>query len=145
MRRRTAEHIWETIERLESAPLPGRPTTPQRPTLHFDVVLPGGTNIILERFPDLLGIYNIGSGTRGIAAALKESGVAGLVIFVGHDLTRFTRQYLIEGVMDAVINQDVAHEATGAIQHLLVFHDRPLPSSRPGPPRIEIFVRENMP
>jgi len=103
------------------------------------------TNIILDRFPDLLGIYNIGSGARGIAAALKERGAAGRVIFVGHDLTRFTRQYLIEGVMDAVINQDVVHEATGALQHLLAFHNRPLPSPRLGAPRVEIFVRENMP
>lgn len=103
------------------------------------------TNIILDRFPDLLGIYNIGGGTRGIASALKERGAAGRVIFIGHDLTRFTRQFLIEGVIDAVINQDVTHEATAALQHLLAFHNRPLSSPRLGQPRIEIFVRENMP
>lgn len=103
------------------------------------------TTIILDRFPGLLGIYNIGGGTRGIGAALIERGVAGDIIFIGHDITTHTRRFLIDGVMDAVINQDVPHEATAALQHLLVFHNRPLPSPRLGPPRIEIFVRENMP
>jgi len=103
------------------------------------------TTIILDRFPDLLGIYNIGSGNRGIGTALKERDAAGGIIFIGHDLTRFTRRFLIDGVMDAVINQDVTHLATAALQHLLAFHRRPLPSPRLGPPRIEVFVRENMP
>jgi len=102
-------------------------------------------NIILDRFPDLAGIYNIGGGTRGIGAALKERERAGDVIFIAHELTRYTRQFLIEGVLDAIINQDVTHEVMAAYQHLLDFHGRPLPAPRLGQPRIEIFVRENMP
>lgn len=103
------------------------------------------TGIILDRFPGLLGIYNIGAGTRGIGAALIERGVAGDIIFIGHEITTHTRRFLIDGVMDAVINQDVVHEATAALQHLLAFHNRPLPLPHLGPPRIEVFVRENMP
>lgn len=103
------------------------------------------TNIILDRFPDLVGIYNIGGGTRGIGTALKERGRAGDITFIGHELTKFTRQFLIDGVMDATINQDAAHEAMAAYQHLLDFHGRPLPSPLLGQPRVEIFVRENMP
>jgi LacI family transcriptional regulator, galactose operon repressor len=102
------------------------------------------TNIILDRFPDLVGIYNIGGGSRGIGMALKERGRSD-VVFIGHELTRFTRQFLIDGIMDAAINQDVSHEATAAFQHLLGFHGRSMQSPRLGQPRIEIFLRENMP
>lgn len=102
------------------------------------------TNIILDRYPDLVGIYNIGGGSRGIGMALKERGRTD-VVFIGHELTRFTRQFLIDGIMDAAINQDVTHEAMAAFQHLLEYHGRSTPSPRLGQPRIEIFLRENMP
>ena len=103
------------------------------------------TNIILDRFPDLLGIYNVGGGSRGIGMALRERGRGGDTVFVGHELTRFTRQFLIDGTMDAVINQDVAHEAMAAYQYLLDFHHRPSPLPRLGQPRVEVYLRENLP
>ncbi len=102
------------------------------------------TNIILDRFPGLLGIYNVGGGSRGIGMALRERG-RGDVVFIGHELTRFTRQFLIEGTMDAAINQDVTHEAMAAYQSLLDFHQRRSSLPRLGQPRVEVFLRENLP
>ena len=103
------------------------------------------TNIILDRYPNVLGIYNVGAGNRGIGLALQERGLADQVIFVGHELTSFSRQFLIEGVMDAVINQDVAHEASESLRLLLEHHLRTPLSPPLGQPRVEVFVRENLP
>ena len=103
------------------------------------------TNIILDRFPDLIGIYNVGAGNRGIGLALQERRATDRVVFIGHELTVFSRQFLIEGVMDAVINQDVGHEASETLRLLLQHHMRPLPSPPLGQPRVEVFVRENLP
>lgn len=103
------------------------------------------TGIILDRYPGVLGIYNVGAGNRGIGLALQERGLANRVIFVGHELTSFSRQFLIEGVMDAVINQDVAHEASESLRLLLEHHLRTPLSPPLGQPRVEVFVRENLP
>ena len=73
---------------------------------------------LLDAHPDLAGIYNIGAGNRGIARALEESGRAGEVVFIGHELTEHTRRFLLSGVMDAVIDQSPrleAREATHAL------------------------------
>lgn len=70
---------------------------------------------ILGAHPDLVGIYCLGGGTRGIARALEEGGRAGSVVFVGHELTEHTRRFLISGVLDAVIDQDATAEAARAV------------------------------
>lgn len=103
------------------------------------------TNKILDSHDDLLGIYNIGAGNRGIGHALQERGKAKDTIFIGHEVTSYSRQFLIEGIMDAVINQDVSHEANEAIRMLMAHHMSANPLLALGPPRVEIFVRENLP
>jgi LacI family transcriptional regulator len=103
------------------------------------------TNKILDAHGDLLGIYNIGAGNRGIGHALQERGIGQDTIFIGHEVTKFSRQFLIEGVMDAVINQDVGHEANEALRQLMRHHMEANPLPVLGPPRVEIFVRENLP
>ena len=99
---------------------------------------------LLADHPDLVGIYNIGGGNRGVAQALREAGRAKDIVFIGHDLTEHTRRFLIDGTMDAAINQDVAAEATHAIRLLAAAargHEEPAPP----PVRIEVFLRENLP
>ncbi len=103
------------------------------------------TNNILDTHGDLLGIYNIGAGNRGIGHALQERGKTKDTVFIGHEVTNFSRQFLIDGVMDAVINQDVSHEANEALRQLLRHHVNANPLPTLGPPRVEIFVRENLP
>ncbi len=73
---------------------------------------------LLKLHPDLTGIYNIGAGNRGIARALEESGRAGEIVFVGHELTAHTRRFLLSGVMDAVIDQHPRLEARESINAL---------------------------
>jgi LacI family transcriptional regulator len=99
----------------------------------------------LAQRPDLIGIYNIGSGLPGIAEALKSSGRARDVVFIGHELMDHSRRLLIDGTLDAVLNQDAGHEVRSAIRLLI--------AARGGEPiiadqeriRIDVFVRDNMP
>ncbi|MCK9490389.1 MAG: LacI family DNA-binding transcriptional regulator [Xanthomonadales bacterium] len=64
------------------------------------------TRTLLEQFPDLAGIYNIGGASDGVGRALKEAGRDQKVVFIGHGLSPDTRALLIEGTMDAVISQN---------------------------------------
>ncbi|MCF3934564.1 LacI family DNA-binding transcriptional regulator [Acuticoccus sp. M5D2P5] len=58
---------------------------------------------LLEREPNLVGIYNSGGSSEGIGAALCEAGRR--IAFIGHGLTADTRDMLTRGVMDAVLTQ----------------------------------------
>ena len=61
------------------------------------------TRALLQQYPDLAGIYNIGGASDGVARALKEAGRERNVVFIGHGLTPDTRALLIDGTMDAVL------------------------------------------
>ena len=100
------------------------------------------TTELLNHHADLLGIYNLGSGNRGIVQALRERGAKSTVTFIGHNLTSATREYLLEGAMDAIIHRDLAREAQAAVQMLLNQHGAS-PAVFGGVP-VEIFVRENI-
>lgn len=60
---------------------------------------------LLDRTPDLIGIYNVGGASEGIGAELRRRGRAGQVQLIGHGLSPGTRQLLAEGVMSAVLTQ----------------------------------------
>lgn len=74
---------------------------------------------VLRKIPDLAGIYNIGAGNRGIARALEEAGRAKSILFIGHEVTEFTRRFLLSGTMDAAIDQNPRVEAREAILRLV--------------------------
>ena len=96
----------------------------------------------LERHDDLVGIYNIGSGNRGIAKALHEQGRDKDVVFIAHHLTTVSRQYLLDGTIDAVIHQDMGRLAEAAIRMILAPREGRLLESAILP--FEIVVRENI-
>lgn len=73
----------------------------------------------LKSGEDIAGIYNSGAGSTGIEAALRKFGMAGKVPWIGHEASDEHRQYLKEGVMDLVIDQDPDGQAISALQHLL--------------------------
>ncbi|MDJ1158540.1 substrate-binding domain-containing protein [Chelatococcus sp. SYSU_G07232] len=103
------------------------------------------TESVIAAHPELVGIYNVGAGNRGVAAALEGAGKARDVIFVGHDLTPHSRRFLLRGIMDAVINQDPGHQARSAARILLAHcTGEPIVAEqeRIG---IDIFVRDNLP
>lgn len=99
---------------------------------------------LLDRYPDLLAIYCIGAGGDGIARAMVEKGRAQSVVFIGHDLTDNTRAYLLEGVMDAVIDQNARVEARDAIDRLVraIAGETDIPQATV---RIQSVFSENIP
>lgn len=104
----------------------------------------GETRAILEEHPDLGAIYCIGAGQDGIARALIELKRDKSVVFVGHDLTEDTRQYLLNGAMDVAIDQNARVEAREAVDRLVraVRGESDIPTSTI---RIQSVFRENIP
>jgi LacI family transcriptional regulator len=100
---------------------------------------------ILAEVPDLVGLYNVGAGNRGIAAALEASGRGREIVWIAHELTRHTRRLLLDGVLDALINQDPGHEARSAARILLAQGlGEPIVADQERI-RIDIFLRDNLP
>jgi len=98
---------------------------------------------LLERYGDLAAIYNIGAGNQGIARALGDKGRAGEIVFVGHELTEQNKALLLDGTLDAVIDQNPRVEAREALQ-VLANSVRNMPFEL-HPPRLQIIFRENIP
>ena len=52
---------------------------------------------LLGKHPDIVGLYNVGAGTHGVAKALIDSGREKQVVFVGHDVTVLDAQAVVAG------------------------------------------------
>ena len=70
---------------------------------------------LIEETPDLVAIYNTGSGNLGLARSLEKHSKQEIVL-VGHDLTEPTRGLLLSGIMDALVSQSAAQEADAVIE-----------------------------
>ncbi|MCK1336768.1 LacI family DNA-binding transcriptional regulator [Bradyrhizobium sp. 38] len=105
---------------------------------------------LLGRHADIVGLYNVGAGTQGVANALSEKALSDAgrdrqVVFVGHDVTALTRRLLLQGLMDAAISQNPGHEARAAVRVLLALA-RGEPILREQEKiRIDIVMRDNLP
>jgi LacI family transcriptional regulator len=98
---------------------------------------------LLDRHPDVAGVYNIGAGNAGVAGALKSRGLGGRVVFVAHELTPNNRECLLDGTLDAVIDQNPRVEAREALNVLTQ-------AVKSGAyelhaPRLQIIFKENIP
>jgi LacI family transcriptional regulator len=93
----------------------------------------------------IVALYNIGAGNRGMIAALEASGRAREIVCVCHDLTRHTRPALIDGTVDAIVNQDAGHEVRSAARVLTALCEGA--DVVPGQERIriDVFFRDNLP
>lgn len=100
---------------------------------------------VLERHPDLKGIYSAGAGNRGIIRTLEASGRAADIVVIAHELTSHARKALIDGTFDAVINQDPEEEVRMAVRLLKLLSDR-----GPGIPHapqigLSLYFKDNLP
>jgi LacI family transcriptional regulator len=93
----------------------------------------------------MVGLYNVGAGAQGVAKAVTDSGRANEIVFIGHDLTSFTRRLLLRGVMDAAIVQDPGHEARSVVRVLLALVRQEPILVEQEKIRIDIIMRDNMP
>jgi LacI family transcriptional regulator len=103
---------------------------------------------LLAQNADLVGIYNVGGSSDGIARALREKRRAGKVVFIGHGLTADTRTRLIDGTIDAIINSNPDAVLSGALR---IFDRLRAPSpgrgdaALPAPITMDVVFRENLP
>lgn len=98
---------------------------------------------LLKNHDDLAGIYNIGAGTGGIVQALKELGREKSVVLIGHDLTESNKNSLLDGTLDALIDQNARVEAREALALLISAVNNQ--SYIPHPPRLQVIFKENIP
>jgi LacI family transcriptional regulator len=98
---------------------------------------------MIDQHPDLAAIYNVGGGTSGIARALKDRGLAGKLVLIAHEATEGNKALLLEGTLDAIIDQNARVEARESLAALIhAVRDQPYTVI---PPRLQIIFRENLP
>ena len=73
----------------------------------------------IERDPNIIGLYNAGGATSGIASVLERKGLRGRVAWIGHELTDNTRRYLRTGLMSIVLDQAPEIQARRALDTVL--------------------------
>ena len=98
---------------------------------------------LLAENPNVVGIYSLGGGTRGVIDAI-EAAEQDLSV-VTTELSEHTRAALNSGTVDAVLVQDASHEVRSAIRVLRALADDEPINEKQERIRIEIFVRDNLP
>ena len=96
---------------------------------------------LLDAFPDLAAIYNIGGGNAGIARAMKERSRD--LVFIAHEIFDDNRRLLLDGALDAAIDQNAPAEARAALD-ALESAARGAPVVAP-PVRLNVVFKENIP
>jgi LacI family transcriptional regulator len=99
---------------------------------------------LIDRTPDLAGVYSLGTGNRVLTGVLERRGLAGRVVMIAHELTPNTRAALESGTVAAVIHQDVHHIVRSALRILRAKSDGTNFVASQERIRIEILLRENL-
>ncbi|MEZ5535445.1 MAG: LacI family DNA-binding transcriptional regulator [Thiolinea sp.] len=74
---------------------------------------------LLEREPDLRGLYVTGGGITGVVAALQELGRAKDIVVVGYELMDSTRAALLDGTLNLIISHPMRKLAESTIHNML--------------------------
>jgi LacI family transcriptional regulator len=101
--------------------------------------------VAMRSQPPVVGIYLMNHDIHKTMQAIDELGMARQMVIIGHELTSQTRDRLVNGSIDAVINQDVGHLVRSSIRMLRAKITRMSPMASQERIRIEIILRENMP
>lgn len=98
----------------------------------------------LQAAGGIVGLYNTGAGSPGIQAALQRYA-ADKVCWVTHEISDDHRQYLQQGVLDVVIDQDPDTQAIRALQNLLAAVGMTPPVNELAKPgEFRLYFAENM-
>ncbi|MDO4174335.1 MAG: LacI family DNA-binding transcriptional regulator [Eubacteriales bacterium] len=85
----------------------------------------------IQSDPELSGIYVASVGRHGVANALRQSGKAGSIHVIMHDITPGNLQLIREGIADFVIGQDVQAQGSRPIHILYEYlSGRHMPENR---------------
>lgn len=82
---------------------------------------------LLERNPDLVGLYVAGGGIRGVMQALRDAGpdVFDRIVTIAHDLTEHTKSGLADGVLRLVISLPYKRLAETTVDAMVRTLDEP--------------------
>lgn len=94
---------------------------------------------------EVVGVYNMGAGNRGLIEVLSARGERKDRVVVAHELTEHTRRALTTGIVDAIIHQDAGHEVRSALRILKAHIDKTSLLAGQETIRIEIYLNENLP
>lgn len=103
------------------------------------------TRQLLEQYRDLVGIYNIGGASDGVARALKEARRDQNVAFIGHGLTPDTRALLVDGSLDAILNQNMHSTVLNTVRIFANLREGRDAMAGVEPMQISIVLNENLP
>ncbi|MGR3661447.1 MAG: LacI family DNA-binding transcriptional regulator [Paracoccaceae bacterium] len=100
---------------------------------------------LLDQTDDLIGVYCVGAGRRGVVEALKETVQKTRPFIVMHDLTQSSRAWLRDDWIDVIIDQNARLVGEQAVIRLLgsIAVSTPLLPFKNIDPRI--VLRENIP
>lgn len=98
---------------------------------------------LLAENTNIVALYSLGGGTRGVIEAIEEASSKMCVVTT--ELSEHTREALISGVIDAVLVQDPNHEVRSAVRILKALAENAPINESQERIRIEIFIRDNLP
>ena len=90
------------------------------------------------------GIYNVGSGSAGVARAIESLGLTGSVPVVVHDLTDEHRALLAANGLAFVLHQDIHYCISTAARVLRALCENVRGALNVVQPRVEILTAENL-
>jgi LacI family transcriptional regulator len=100
-----------------------------------------GNGVDLSR---VAGIYNVGSGSAGVARAVESLGLTGSVPVVAHDLTDEHRALLAANGLAYVLHQDIHYCISAAARVLRALCENVRGALNVVQPRVEILTAENL-
>ncbi len=92
----------------------------------------------------IAGLYNVGSGSAGLARALEAAGLAGKVPMAAHDLTDEHRTMLSDGSFAYLLTQDIHYCVGAAARVLRALCENVRGALNVVQPRVEILTSENL-
>jgi LacI family transcriptional regulator len=92
----------------------------------------------------IAGVYNVGSGSAGLARALEAAGLAGKVPMAAHDLTDEHRTLLSDGSFAYLLTQDIHYCVGVAARVLRALCENVRGALNVVQPRVEILTSENL-
>jgi len=90
------------------------------------------------------GLYNVGSGSAGLARALADAGLAEVVAMAAHDLTDQHRSLLSNGSFAYLLTQDIHYCVGAAARVLRALCENVRGALNVVQPRVEILTAENL-
>ena len=100
----------------------------------------------LGEHPGVRGIYNVSAGNSAIVQAIGSLGLTHKIVLITHELTEARRQMLLDGALDAIIDQNPRLEAQRALEVLGRNFQRSETGTAGGEyTPFQIFIRENCP